>query len=163
MALACKTIGGSVTRRNIAKKAHQNGYALTTGVLAAMANNADYKTWFGSYTKARFKKVKTDYQKIRNEFENKVFTYNMTGGACEDGDYAYTYKGTTTIWLCSSFWTAPATGSDSQAGTMVHEHSHASAYTDDIAYGDVGCRKLAKTNPSKATHNADSHEYFAKG
>ena len=162
-ALPCKTVGGTARRRSLAKKAHQNGYALTTSVLAAMAKNTDYKTWFGSYTKTRFKKVKTDYQKIRNEFENKTFTYDMTGGDCSDGDYAYTYKGTTTIWLCSSFWTAPAKGSDSQAGTMVHEHSHASAYTDDIAYGVAGCQKLAKTNPSQATRNADSHEYYAGG
>jgi peptidyl-Lys metalloendopeptidase len=162
-ALPCKTIGGSASRKSIAKKAHGNGYSLTVAVLSGMSNNPDYKTWFGSYSKARFRKVKSDYKKIQTEFENKVFTYNMTGGDCEDGDYAYTYKGTTTIWLCSAFWSAPATGSDSQAGTMVHEHSHASAFTDDIAYGAVGCRKLAKTNPGQATHNADSHEYYAKG
>jgi peptidyl-Lys metalloendopeptidase len=162
-ALPCKTIGGSAGRKSIAKKAHGNGYALAAAVLAGMANNTDYKTWFGSYRKARFNKVKSDYRKIKTEFENKVFTYNMTGGDCEDGDYAYTYKGTTTIWLCSAFWSAPATGSDSQAGTMVHEHSHASAYTDDIAYGVSGCKKLSKTNPGQATRNADSHEYYSKG
>jgi hypothetical protein len=163
VALPCKIAGGTAGRKTIAKKAHQNGYALTSVVLAAMANNTDYKTWFGAYSKTRFKKVKTDYQKIKSEFENKTFTYDLTGKDCGDSDYAYTYKGTTTIWLCSSFWSAPPTGSDSQAGTMVHEHSHASAYTDDINYGAPGCRKLAKSNPSQATRNADSHEYYAKG
>ena len=162
-ALPCKTAGGSATRKAIAQKAHQNGYALTTAVLASMANNSDYKTWFGTYNKIRFNKVKSDYRKIGRDFENKIFTYDMSGKDCDDGDYAYTYKGTTTIWLCSGFWSAPATGSDSQAGTMVHEHSHASAYTDDITYGVPGCKKLAKTNPGQATHNADSHEYYANG
>jgi peptidyl-Lys metalloendopeptidase len=163
VALPCKAVGGSAARKTIAKKAHGNGYALAVAVLSGMANNTDYKTWFGAYTKTRFNKVRTDYRKIKDEFENKVFTYDLTGKDCEDGDYAYTYKGTTTIWLCSAFWSAPVSGSDSQAGTMVHEHSHASAYTDDIAYGSSGCRALAKTNPGQATRNADSHEYYSKG
>jgi len=163
VALPCKTVGGSAGRKTIAKKAHQNGYGLTSAVLTAMANNPDYKTWFGSYAKTRFKKVRTDYQNIKSEFETKVFTYDLTGKNCDDGDYAYTYKGTTTIWLCSAFWSAPATGSDSQAGTMVHEHSHASAYTDDLAYGPTDCMKLAKTHPAEAIRNADSHEYYSKG
>jgi hypothetical protein len=163
VALPCKVLGGIAGRKTIVNNAHQNGYALTSTVLSNMANNADYKTWFGAFTKLRFKKVKTDYQKIKNDFENKEFTYDLSGTDCDSGDYAYTFKGTTTIWLCSSFWSAPHLGSDSQAGTMVHEHSHASAYTDDNAYGPASCKMLAKTNPSKAIRNADSHEYYAKG
>jgi peptidyl-Lys metalloendopeptidase len=49
---------------------------------------------------------------------------------------------------------------------MVHEHSHASANTDDLAYGQDGpdgCKQLAISNPAKAIKNADSHEYYAKG
>ena len=162
-ALPCKILGGTAARKAKVKSAHQNGYSLTAATLTVMANNPSYKTWFGKYAKARFNKVKTDYQKIKDDFENKTFTYDLRGQGCGDSDYAYTYKGTATIWLCSAFWTAPATGSDSQAGTMVHEHSHASAYTDDLGYGPAACMNLAKTNPSQAIRNADSHEYYAGG
>ncbi|HMD00387.1 MAG TPA: M35 family metallopeptidase, partial [Ferruginibacter sp.] len=82
---------------------------------------------------------------------------------CDSGVYAYTYKGTATIWFCSAFWAAPDTGTDSRAGTVVHEHTHASALTDDIQYGQPGCQSLAKSDPAKAIMNADTHEYFAGG
>ena len=95
--------------------------------------------------------------------ESKTFTYDLTGTGCGSGVFAYTYRGTTTIWMCDAFWSAPATGTDSKAGTMVHEHSHASAFTDDTTYGQPNCRKLAVNSPDKATKNADSHEYYVGG
>jgi peptidyl-Lys metalloendopeptidase len=45
----------------------------------------------------------------------------------------------------------------------VHEHSHASALTEDTAYGEEDCMMLAVKKPGKAIRNADSHEFFAKG
>ena len=36
------------------------------------------------------------------------------------------------------------------------------AGTQDYAYGQTACRNLAITNPTNATKNADSHEYFAE-
>lgn len=163
---SCVFNGGTADRQAIVRTAHQNGYNLTVAALNSMTKNAFYKLWFGVYTKTRFNKVKSDYQKIKNDFENKEFTYDLTGQSCGNGVYAYTYKGAATIWLCSAFWTAPDTGTDSRAGTMVHEHSHASANTDDLAYGQDGpdgCKQLAISNPAKAIKNADSHEYYAKG
>ncbi|HKX84772.1 MAG TPA: M35 family metallo-endopeptidase, partial [Pyrinomonadaceae bacterium] len=67
------------------------------------------------------------------------------------------------IYLCNAFWNAPAQGTDSKAGTLVHEMSHFTvvAGTDDHAYGQTACKKLAK-RPQKAIDNADSHEYFAE-
>jgi peptidyl-Lys metalloendopeptidase len=164
--IPCACNGGTPQRQETAKLAHQNGYDLTLAVLTTMAKNADYKLWFGSYSKVRFNKVKSHYQKIKSEFESKEFTYDLSGQGCGSGVYAYTYKGAATIWLCSAFWTSPDTGTDSRAGTMVHEHSHASAGTDDNAYGQDGadgCKQLALTNPGSAINNADSHEYYAKG
>jgi peptidyl-Lys metalloendopeptidase len=162
----CVFNGGTPQRQAIVKAAHQNGYDLTLAVLNSMAKNPDYKLWFGTYAKTRFNKIKANYQKIKSDFETKEFTYDLTGQGCGTGVYAYTYRGATTIWLCSAFWTSPDAGTDSRAGTMVHEHSHASAATDDNAYGQEGpdgCKHLALTNPSKAIKNADSHEYYAKG
>ena len=66
--------------------------------------------------------------------------------------------------LCGAFFAAPATGTDSKAGTMVHETSHFTvvAGTADNAYGQTACKNLAKSNSNKAVNNADSHEYFAE-
>ena len=63
-----------------------------------------------------------------------------------------------------AFWMAPMTGTDSKAGTLVHEMSHFNvvAGTDDHKYGQAACRTLATTNPDQAIDNADSHEYFAE-
>ena len=68
------------------------------------------------------------------------------------------------IYLCGAFWAAPNTGTDSRAGTLIHESSHftLNGGTADNAYGQTACRALAKSSPSKAIMNADSHEYFAE-
>jgi peptidyl-Lys metalloendopeptidase len=69
-----------------------------------------------------------------------------------------------TVYLCGSFWGAPVRGSDSKGGTLVHETSHFNkiAKTEDVAYGTVDSKKLAKESPKEAIGNADSHEYFAE-
>jgi peptidyl-Lys metalloendopeptidase len=66
--------------------------------------------------------------------------------------------------VCNAFWSAPSTGTDSKAGTLVHEMSHFNvvASTDDWAYGQSAAKSLAISNPSKALDNADTHEYFAE-
>ena len=62
-----------------------------------------------------------------------------------------------------SFWTAPVTGTDSRAGTIVHElEPNVVAGTDDLGYGQANARNLASTDPQKALNNADNHEYFAE-
>ena len=68
------------------------------------------------------------------------------------------------IYLCGAFWSAPLTGTDSRAGTLVHEMSHFNvvAGTDDWAYGQTAAKALAISDPVKAVDNADSHEYFAE-
>ena len=68
------------------------------------------------------------------------------------------------VHLCGAFWSAPSVGTDSKAGTLVHETSHFTvvAGTQDYAYGQSACRSLATSSPSQAVHNADSHEYFAE-
>jgi len=155
--------GGSATKQTAARKAHKDGYKLCVNALAAMQNNADYVEWLGAYTAARFKKVKKNLSTVKDFMESKQFTYNCSGHGCGAGVYAYTYWDTTTIWFCSEFWAAPATGSNSKAGTVLHEHTHSDASTDDIAYGEADCRALAINKPSTAIKNADSHEFFAGG
>lgn len=101
--------------------------------------------------------------RIKDRMDSTTFTYDLTGTGCKRNTYGYTYKGGTTIWMCELFRKAPATGTDSKAGTVVHEHSHASARTDDVVFGQTKARDLAKSDPDKAVTNADNYEYYAKG
>jgi hypothetical protein len=162
-ALEPQFVGGSATEKVETRQAHFDGYALCVAASAALANDPWYAEWFGQHTASRFSTVQGNYTSIRTAMETKTFTYDLTGTGCQSNWYAYTYKGATTIWPCGLFWKAPAHGTDSKAGTVLHEHSHASARTDDIVYGQGPARTLAKSDPDKAIRNADNYEYFGRG
>ena len=84
---------------------------------------------------------------------------------CNQSYYAYVYPTKPyEIFVCRAFWSAPNTGTDSRAGTLIHEMSHFNvvAGTDDVVYGQTGARSLAISDPNAALNNADSHEYFAE-
>ncbi|MFT4636565.1 MAG: peptidyl-Lys metalloendopeptidase [Chitinophagales bacterium] len=68
------------------------------------------------------------------------------------------------IFLGKAFWSAPRSGTDSKAGTIIHELSHFNILggTVDNVYGQSAARSLARNNPSSAINNADNHEYFAE-
>ena len=120
-----------------------------------------YTTWFGAQDSGRFNTVTNHFSAITNAFQNAA---KVVDCSCSDNYYAYVYKNQPyKIYVCNAFWSAPATGTDSKAGTLVHEMSHFSvvADTDDWAYGQSACKKLAK-RATKAIDNADSHEYFAE-
>ena len=73
---------------------------------------------------------------------------------CTDSSYAFVYANQPyKVHLCGAFWSAPATGTDSKAGTLVHETSHFTvvAGTQDYAYGQSACRSLAISNPTRAS------------
>ncbi|CAE6447225.1 unnamed protein product, partial [Rhizoctonia solani] len=79
--------------------------------------------------------------------------------------FAYVYANQPgQIHLCSAFWNVPMTGTDSKAGTLIHEQTHFSVNggTRDYAYGQRNCRSLAASHPDRAVQNADNHEYFAE-
>ena len=122
-----------------------------------------YKTWFGTYSSSGWNTAKTHYTNIRNAFQTQNVVVDCS---CTDtGTYAYVYPTQPyKIYVCGAFWSAPNTGTDSRAGTLVHEMSHFNvvASTDDWAYGQSAAKSLAISNPSKALDNADSHEYFAE-
>ncbi len=123
---------------------------------------ARYTTWFGTYSATRYSTVRSHYSNIRSAMDTASVTFNCT---CTDSAYAYVYPTQPyTIYLCNAFWSAPSTGTDSKAGTLVHEMSHFNivASTDDWAYGQTAAKNLARTNTTRAVDNADSHEYFAE-
>jgi hypothetical protein len=121
-----------------------------------------YTTWFGANDNSRYSTVRSNFRKIRDAVDNKTFKFYCN---CNRNVYAFVrprqeYK----IHLCDLFWSAPMTGTDSKAGTLIHEVSHFKvvADTDDIAYGQTNAMNLANTNPGNAIKNADNHEYFAE-
>lgn len=130
--------------------------------LNAGTAGARYTTWFGTYSSTRYATVRSHFVKIDEALRIKPINFNC---GCTDSAYAYVYKNQPyNIWVCNAFWSAPNTGTDSKAGTIVHELSHFTivADTDDHAYGQTNAKKLARTNTTKAIDNADSHEYFAE-
>ena len=121
-----------------------------------------YPEWFGAYTPERGGIAYDHFVKLTDAFTNKPVTLDCK---CKKPYYAYVYPNQPyIIYLCSVFWQAPLTGTDSQAGTLIHEMSHFTvvAATDDWAYGQTAARNLAATDPIKALDNADNHEYFAE-
>ncbi|KDQ08523.1 hypothetical protein BOTBODRAFT_191668 [Botryobasidium botryosum FD-172 SS1] len=121
-----------------------------------------YTTWFGGFTASRHTTVANHFNKISREGFAR-FTYDC---GCPHKDvYAYVYPNKFgEIYLCPAFWNAPARGTDSKAGTLIHESSHftMNGGTKDVAYGQPHCKSLAQSNPAQAVMNADSHEYFAE-
>ena len=137
------------------------------------ANNADaymanttmgsrYTKWFGTVTSTRQSTVKSHFAAIKSALATKPVNVNC---GCTDSSYAYVYPSQPyTIYVCNAFWSAPLTGTDSKAGTLIHEMSHFTvvAGTDDWAYGQSAAASLAISNPTNAVDNADSHEYFSE-
>ncbi|MFB1483710.1 M35 family metallo-endopeptidase [Corallococcus sp. RDP092CA] len=145
---------------NSAKTYANNAYTYLSGTPSATSR---YTTWFGTYSSANWGTIKTHFNSIKNAFASASVVVDCS---CNDsGTYAYVYPGSPyKIYVCGAFWSAPNTGTDSRAGTLIHEMSHFTvvAGTDDWAYGQSAAKSLAKSNPTRARDNADSHEYFAE-
>lgn len=121
-----------------------------------------YKEWFGAYSATRWNAVQRNFDRIFSTLSGRTITFE-----CDDSVpyFAYVYPSQPyDVYLGQAFWSAPMTGTDSKAGTIIHEVSHFNvvAATDDVVYGQSAARNLARTNPSNAVRNADSHEYFAE-
>lgn len=121
-----------------------------------------YAEWFGAYTEARWNTVQDHFNRIYSAVSGRVLTF-----ICDDSASAFAYVYPSQpydVYLGQAFWSAPQTGTDSKAGTIIHELSHFNVLggTDDHVYGQSGARSLARTNPGRAVQNADSHEYFAE-
>lgn len=128
------------------------------------ANNtsARYNTWFGAATSSRYNTAVANFNAINDAIDNKPLEFDCS---CKKSYFAYVYPTQPyKVYLCRAFWNANELGTDSRAGTIVHELSHfnAVAGTDDVVYGQSGAQSLANSDPDQALNNADSHEYFAE-
>ncbi|KAH6906781.1 peptidyl-Lys metalloendopeptidase [Coprinopsis sp. MPI-PUGE-AT-0042] len=121
-----------------------------------------YTTWFGSYDEDNHELVQAHFKTINS---HNISTFSFDCSCRVSGTFAYVYPHDFgKIYLCGAFWRAPLQGSDSKAGTLVHESSHftRNGGTQDYVYGQSASRDLAMDDPSMAVLNADSHEYFAE-
>jgi peptidyl-Lys metalloendopeptidase len=142
--------------------ASSKSYAANSKAYFPGSHGARYNTWFGTETTARYNTVGNHFTAIDSAYQTQGFTFNC---GCKKRYYAYVYPNDhNRIYRCSVFWQAPPTGTDSRAGTIIHETSHFTvvAGTDDWAYGKTAAANLAISDPNKAVDNADSHEYFAE-
>jgi len=136
----------------------------------ANTSSERYATWFGSPNSTRQATVTKHFKNIYNALDNKSINFDCSTCKSEsdidyDATYAYVYPNEPyTVYLCGVFWTSNRAGTDSQAGTLIHELSHFDvlAGTSDHVYGKTDAKNLARTNPTKATDNAENHEYFAE-
>lgn len=148
------------TAVNSARSYSQNA----RGYLAAGSAGPRYTTWFGAYTSSRYSTASQHFVAIDNAIDQTGGKIKINCG-CNQNYYAYVYPTKPyEIFVCKAFWSAGNTGTDSRAGTLIHEMSHFNvvAGTDDHVYGQSGAKSLAISNPSQALDNADSHEYFAE-
>ena len=158
-----KYIGATQAQKTATTAAHKK---LCPGFLAAknaVGNNADYRTWFGTYTAAHARKVKKVLGSSRMFIKRNRIRYNFSGNGCDPGDYAYTYYRSKTVWLCDAYDDDPTLcrmGGSSKEETLVHEWTHVSSDTEDYEYGVTDCQQLARDDPAKAVNNADNYAFY---
>ena len=77
-----------------------------------------YTTWFGLYDPSRYSRVKSNFGKISDAFRDATITFDCSS---KRNVYAFVYPNQPfKIYLGRVYWSAPATGTDSQAGTLIH-------------------------------------------
>jgi peptidyl-Lys metalloendopeptidase len=127
------------------------------------SGSARYTSWFGTWSTSRRDTARAHYTSLVTALASAPLTLDCT---CTDpGTYAYVYPSSPyRIYVCGAFWGAPTQGTDSRAGTLVHELSHFTvvAGTRDHAYGQSAALTLARSSAERALDNADNHEYFAE-
>ena len=157
---------GEVTELGTAIDATVGYLANVTDYFDAQLKGTRFASWFGSFDQTRWNRVKNTYQAMETAVLAGSLTIDCSLTGCGSGGvYAYVYPASPyVIHVCQEFWNAPTTGTDSRAGTLIHELSHFNVIggTNDHAYGQSNAGALVLSNPSLAVDNADNYEYFAE-
>jgi len=120
-----------------------------------------YREWFGAYDSSRYSIMTGHFDRL----SDALATERIYAGCVDQNIFAKVNPSQPyTIYFGNLFWSAPLNGTDSKAGTFVHEMSHFTiiAGTHDHVYGQPKARYLARIDPNAAIDNADNHEYFAE-
>ncbi|MCH2192221.1 MAG: M35 family metallo-endopeptidase, partial [Gammaproteobacteria bacterium] len=141
--------------------------ALRNTPVNSRVNAERYRRWFGTYALDRWNRVQSNFDLIYDAAANRQINF-----ICDynESAYAYVYPGQPyNIYLGQAFFAAPANGTDSKSGVIVHELSHFLVLggTNRLnvhpeVYGTSSNLALARNNPEHASWNAESHEYFAE-
>jgi|GEM_PF-1544664 len=126
------------------------------------AGSPRYLKWFGTYDSNRYASVLNTYRQSETLMSASAVEFVCD---CEEPYFAFIRRTEPfKVNLCTFYWSAQRTGSDSRAGTILHEVSHFNEIggTADHAYGAYDVSNLALDNPVRAVNNADSIEYFAE-
>ena len=126
---------------------------------------ARYVQWFGAYDATRWERVQDNFEAADAVLDAGAITVVCHDALCGPSIFAFVFPTQPyTVYVCDAFWTAPATGTDSKAGTLIHEFMHFTtiAGTDDWAYGQTLAAALAVSNPEQALDNSDNYEYFVE-
>jgi peptidyl-Lys metalloendopeptidase len=129
-------ISDAGTAVNSARTYSENGKSYLNGG----STGPRYTTWFGAYTSSRYATAKQHFVDIDAAIDQSGGQVTINCG-CSQSYYAYVYPTRPyEIFVCRAFWSAPNTGTDSKAGTLIHEMSHFNvvAGTDDWVYGQSG-------------------------
>ncbi|MCY7353803.1 MAG: protease [Lysobacter sp.] len=168
----------SADRQALARTAIKEARTYTEvakGYLNAGTVGTRYTWWFGTFLTARYNSAKQNFVNIDAAMDLNAGQVSINC-LCDPGfedSYAYVYPNDPyKIYVCNAFWAAPMLGTDSKAGTLIHEMSHFTivADTDDWVYGQTGAHNLALSNPNQTSGNpsasvvgnADNHEYFGE-
>ena len=120
-----------------------------------------YIRWFGARTPSRVSRVRKAFKDIKKFLVTKQFTYWYNGRHCLSRVLAYTWQGSRHIVLCPLQYRFPhILHAYSQLNTLIHEQTHAVAYTGDFGYGVWRALRLARLYPHKAVNNAANYAYY---
>jgi len=126
------------------------------------ASSPRYLHWFGEYDSEHYAEALDTYAKSEDLMGRGEVEFLCD---CDEPYYAFIRRTEPfRVNLCTFYWSAPRLGTDSRAGTILHEVSHFNEVggTEDHAYGAALASALARNDSSRAVNNADSIEYFAE-
>jgi hypothetical protein len=156
--------GGTPKLRQIVIDAHKRCFSLCEYSLAILSNDGRYSKWFGKFAVPNFAIVKKTFTAMRNRMTATRFTYVIESPHCRDDFHAVTFAHSSSIGICRLFWKDdPLAGPNSQWGIVLHEHSHATASTQDFAKNPNSCKQLAIIDPGRSIKNAASFQFFSEG
>ncbi|KAL9964465.1 hypothetical protein ACROYT_G028111 [Oculina patagonica] len=152
-------VKGNAAQKAETKEVHRAAYHYIASAIPDVQTSPNrVDTWFGTSSVSSLVQI---YQTMEGLLRSDTMTYVHDAPDCEEYEVAYTFTGTRTLYLCPLYESFPSLlGYDSKMGTIVHELSHALAYTDDIVYGISACKWLAQEHPSDAANNADNYQFF---
>ena len=96
-------VGGTTSQQTDILNAHKK---LCLKFIRAKSNVDDtdfYKTWFGTYTDERTTKVINVYADCLDGILNGNVTYTINPSDCQSNWNAYTYEGSTKVYLCPAY------------------------------------------------------------